>query len=303
LGDVHDHDRLPAGSHTKIDGGVFVIEQRKEVSGPDAAARPLRDGTPGHDGPDCTARYAEERDRSPAGRGDYLVRCTTTASVTLLAVIAAVVSYGHMHALVLAHGEGPWASALIPLSVDGMIVASSMSLLLDSRLGRRGGVLPWALLITGALASLGANIAVAEPTVAGRVIAAWPSFALTASYELLMRQVRSAAGSPGRRLDSVRDEPVAADASRCRPPRERRALPCRRPAAGRELRRQAWEWALAQRERGGSLPSGKAIAGQFGRHERWGRLVKQSGIAGEFAVHGRPPPQPGRQVTVAIADT
>jgi len=85
------------------------------------------------------------------------------------------------------------ASALIPLSVDGMIVAASLSLLLDSRLGRRGGFLPWALLIIGALASLAANIAVAEPAMAGRVIAAWPSFALTASYELLMRQVRHAA--------------------------------------------------------------------------------------------------------------
>jgi hypothetical protein len=98
-----------------------------------------------------------------------------------------------MHALVLSHGEGPWASGLIPLSVDGMIVASSMSLLLDSPLGRRGCILPWALLIIGALASLGANIAVAEPTVTGRIIAAWPSFGLTASYELLMRQVRQSA--------------------------------------------------------------------------------------------------------------
>jgi hypothetical protein len=43
---------------------------------------------------------------------------------------------------------------MIPLPVDGMIVASSMALLLDSRLGRCGGVLPRALLITGAVASL-----------------------------------------------------------------------------------------------------------------------------------------------------
>jgi hypothetical protein len=50
-----------------------------------------------------------------------------------------------------------------PLSVDGMIVAASM--LLDSRPGSRGGALPWVLLIVGALASLSANIAVAEPTV------------------------------------------------------------------------------------------------------------------------------------------
>jgi hypothetical protein len=30
---------------------------------------------------------------------------------------------------------------------------------------------------------------VSGPTLVGRVIAAWPSFALTASYELLTRQV------------------------------------------------------------------------------------------------------------------
>ena len=42
-------------------------------------------------------------------------------------------------------------------------------------------------------ASLAANVAVTEPTATGRVIAAWPSFALIASYELLMRQVRRAA--------------------------------------------------------------------------------------------------------------
>jgi hypothetical protein len=58
----------------------------------------------------------------------------------MLAGIAAVVSYTHMHALAMQHGEGAWASALIPMSCDGMIVASSMSLLLDSGLGGRGGI-------------------------------------------------------------------------------------------------------------------------------------------------------------------
>jgi uncharacterized protein DUF2637 len=82
---------------------------------------------------------------------------------------------------------------LTPLSVDGMIVAASTTLLSDSRSGSRGGVLPWALLVVGSVASLAANVAVAEPTVTGRVIAAWPSFALIAAYELLMRQVRHGA--------------------------------------------------------------------------------------------------------------
>jgi hypothetical protein len=54
----------------------------------------------------------------------------------------------------------------------------------------RGWTLPWALLVVGSAGSLAANVAVAQPTAAGRVIAAWPSFALIGAYELLMRQVR-----------------------------------------------------------------------------------------------------------------
>jgi hypothetical protein len=51
------------------------------------------------------------------------------------------------------------------------------------------------LLVIGSVASLAANVAVAQPTAAGRVIAAWSSFALIGSYELLMRQVRRSATS------------------------------------------------------------------------------------------------------------
>jgi len=108
------------------DWSVLVIDKREEVSVPGSATCSSHDGTSsrdGHaDGARRTAGDTDQRKRSSAQRGDYLVRCTTTASVSMLAVIAAVVSYGHMHALVLSHGEGSWASALIPLSVDGIIV-------------------------------------------------------------------------------------------------------------------------------------------------------------------------------------
>jgi hypothetical protein len=52
--------------------------------------------------------------------------------------------------------------------------------------------MPWALLVAGSVASLAANVAVAEPTMIGRVIAAWPSFALTASYGLSVAVARAA---------------------------------------------------------------------------------------------------------------
>src|SRR5579859_3614713 len=127
---------------------------------------------------------------------DRWIRWTTIGCVGMLVLIAGTVSYLHMHRLVELHGQPGWVASLTPLSVDGMIVAASTTLLADSRAGQRGGVLPWALLVIGSAASLAANVAVAQPTAAGRVIAAWPSFALIGAYELLMRQVRrSAAGS------------------------------------------------------------------------------------------------------------
>jgi len=72
-----------------------------------------------------------------------------------------------MHMLVALRGQPGWVAALTPLSVDGMIMAVSTTLLADSRSGRQGGVLPWALLVAGSVASLAANVAVAEPSLIG----------------------------------------------------------------------------------------------------------------------------------------
>ncbi len=72
-----------------------------------------------------------------------------------------------MHLMVELHGQPGWVAALTPLSVDGMIVAASTTLLADSRAGGRGGFLPWALLVAGSAASLAVNVAVAEPTATG----------------------------------------------------------------------------------------------------------------------------------------
>ena len=190
-------------------------------------------------------------------RADDWIRRTTTGCVALLALIAGTVSYLHMHKLVALHGQPGWVAALTPLSVDGMIVAASTTLLAESRAGLRGGALPWALLVAGSVASLAANVAVAEPDLIGRTIAAWPSFALTASYELLTRQVRR--GVPA---GEGRDSREVAD-GRDRPPVRsvRSTVFGQEPGIGsaslRELQRQAWWWALANRDGDGVLPAGR----------------------------------------------
>ena len=217
------------------------------------------------------------------GQADIWIRRTTTGCVALLALIAGTVSYLHMHRLVARYGQPGWVASLTPLSVDGMIVAASATLLAESRAGRRGAALPWVLLIAGSVASLAANVAVTEPTLTGRVIAAWPSFALTASWELLTRQIRSrSAASEGQARHEIGDgQDLAASLT------IRDAVPWPGVRDGskppRELQRQAWVWALANRASDGSLPAGSQIARQYGRRERWGRLVKSAGLAGEFA--------------------
>jgi hypothetical protein len=125
------------------------------------------------------------------------VRRVTTASVLAVAAVAAVASYEHMRALAEVSGEG-WRSWLLPISVDGLAVAASMTMLVRRRCGQPTGLLPWVALLLGLGASLAANVAAAEPTVVGRLVAAWPPVGLLLSYELLLQQTNNGtAGRPG----------------------------------------------------------------------------------------------------------
>ncbi|MEU5859798.1 DUF2637 domain-containing protein [Nonomuraea sp. NPDC047529] len=207
-----------------------------------------------------------------AARG---IQRTTITGVLLLAAIAAVVSFRHMHELCIRHGEDHLAAVLIPLAVDGTIVVASMSILMANRYGSRGGFLAWAMLLVGSLASLGANIAIAEPSLTGRVIAAWPSAALIGSYELLMSQIRRAsrvaATAPGQ---VVADGEVGSS--------DVHDLLRHPENETEDLRRTAWHWALENRLPDGALPSGRAIAEQFARSARWGRWIKREGLEGKL---------------------
>jgi Protein of unknown function (DUF2637) len=123
------------------------------------------------------------------------VRRVTTAAVLSVALVAAVASYEHMRALAETSGEG-WRAWLLPISVDGLAVAASMTMLVRRRAGERTGVLAWVALLLGLGASLAANVAAAEPTVPGRLVAAWPPVGLLLAYELLMQQIKGR-GGPG----------------------------------------------------------------------------------------------------------
>jgi hypothetical protein len=120
-----------------------------------------------------------------------------------VAVVAAAASYEHAYALVQAHGEAGWTGRLVPLTLDGLIYATSM-VMLDS--ARRDTVVPplarW-LLGLGIVATLAANVVhgLGHGPI-GAAVAAWPAVALVGSYELLMLVIRSSQAPSGATTDS-----------------------------------------------------------------------------------------------------
>src|ERR1700756_511109 len=122
---------------------------------------------------------------------DRIIRWSTAGAVLGVAAVAAVASYEHAYDLVRANGESGWTARMVPLTVDGLIYASSM-VMLDS--ARRQAPVPalaqW-LLGLGIAATLAANVAHGlGHGLIGAAVAAWPAAALVGSYELLMMVIR-----------------------------------------------------------------------------------------------------------------
>jgi len=110
---------------------------------------------------------------------DRVVRWTTAGVVLGVAAVAGVSSYEHAYVLVQAHGEAGWTARLVPLTVDGLVYASSMHG--NARLRTRKAPVPalvrW-LLGLGIAATLAANVAHGlGHDLIGAAVAAWPAVA------------------------------------------------------------------------------------------------------------------------------
>lgn len=146
--------------------------------------------------------------------GERAIRFLTAGVVVAVAAFAAIVSYSHIYDLARDHGQTGTAARLLPLSVDGLILAASLVLLHEARAGRSAPTLARFLLGLGVAATLLANVAygVAYGLV-GAAVSAWPALSFIGSVELVMlmiRRSRDSAAEPEPAPEPVR-ETVPAD--------------------------------------------------------------------------------------------
>lgn len=123
---------------------------------------------------------------------DWVIRASTASVAVGEATVAAYVSYQHAYELVSSHGETGATARLVPLTVDGLVYASSMAMLDAARHKRPTPLLGRWLLALGILATLSANVAhgIGNGPI-GAIVAAWPAAALVGTYELVMALVRT----------------------------------------------------------------------------------------------------------------
>lgn len=241
--------------------------------------------------PVATSEHGNTSDTAATPTTYNAVNTTTVIAVSVVATVAAVVSFMHMYELAARAGES-WRAWFVPLAVDGLVVAASMTMLVRRRAGKRPGWLAGTSMTLGLTASLAANIAAAEPTLIGRAVAAWPPIALLLAYELLMDQLRAAprhplpTHAPATATDMPSHQPsVARDlaamptstathdntptpTANATPPLV--AVPSREDTSAETLRQAARHRYLETCADG--LPaSGRELATMYGMSERWGR--------------------------------
>lgn len=151
-------------------------------------------------------------------------RIIRNVAAAVVATIAAAASYQHMRDLALAHGQGELIASLVPISVDGMLIVSTVAMHDDRLSGRKVRPAAWVAFCTGVLASVTANVLAAPDDLISRIVSAWPAVAL-----LLVIEVLATGGRKNAETGHATADPKPATARRVSTSRARK--PVRRPVA------------------------------------------------------------------------
>lgn len=187
---------------------------------------------------------------------DLIRRNPVVAGFSVVVAVAAVISYDHIR---LTAGDHWWAW-LIPLSIDGLMVAGSTVLWTQRRAGQRGSVLAWAAVVLGLGMSLWANAAQADPGITALALSVWPALALAIGFELLV--IASRPETTPEPKTTVTPKPVTAAAAAATTPATRTvSTPVR--AVGSSIASRARAFAHAEFD-AGRTPTAADIDAELG---------------------------------------
>ena len=126
--------------------------------------------------------------RPASGRVSRLDRITLQLGVAvavLIALCSYAVSATSLYALGRQAGYSAWQAAAVPVVADGPAIYGMFRIVSRSRRGARGAGYGWFLVIAGTLASIGGNVAHAQPDLVAQAIAAAIPLAVLAMLEAL----------------------------------------------------------------------------------------------------------------------
>lgn len=208
---VPEEDRLTAATLTDANGVTHPAPPPQLLPRGPVEQWPRAGTAPGGDTPPVpvpeerllrSAVGALSRLRAPSG--DTVITWAMAATVALVAVDAAIVSYSHIYGLATGHwGSGAETGVqarLLPLSIDGVIAEASLVKLFGARhkLVRKPRLATFMLWL-GIVATVAANVTHGLPssllppvghTIIMALLSAWPAGAFIGSVEMAMGLVR-----------------------------------------------------------------------------------------------------------------
>jgi hypothetical protein len=201
--------------------------------------------------------------------------------VAAVAVVAGWVSYSHIYTLGLRAGQDNTNSHLLPVAIDGLIVAGSAVLAAGARIG-------WLAVVPGVVATLYANLESGLPHGGmAAVVATWPAVAFSLASFVLERWLKSQIGQPGRNGQS---EALTTDTAAELPPADEQApATCGHDLTG-PAERVVVEAYLHGRDCLGNAPSQRSLSATYGLHRTKvaalvGPLNGREPESGEAALH------------------
>jgi Protein of unknown function (DUF2637) len=147
---------------------------------------PHRSGTGGVGTDRHRATVPTNSGRQASGRVSTLDRVTLRLGVAVAVVIAGcsyAVSATSLYALGVQAGYSWWQAAAVPVVADGPAIYGMFRIISRSRRGAKGAGYGWLLVGCGTLASIGGNVAHAQPDLVAQTIAAAIPLAVLAMLE------------------------------------------------------------------------------------------------------------------------